>query len=272
MSINKLISISKEIKKDVLNMCFNAQIGHIGSAFSIVDLLVVLYFKILNLNISNLDDPNRDRLVLSKGHACSALYACLAKKKFFSKEMLFNKFHCDGGVLHGHPCKGVVPGIEVTTGSLGQGFSVAAGIALAGKINRLSYRTFVISSEGECNEGQVWEAVMFAAQHRLDNLIAIIDVNRLQAFGESKDILNLEPLLDKWTSFGWEAVRVDGHNFRQIVNVLDNLPLSVNKPTVIIADTIKGKGVSFMENKLDSHYMHLDKEKLYIAFKDIDKL
>jgi len=271
-NIEELKNITKQIRTIVLKTCHQVKVGHIGSAFSIADILAVLYFNILKIDPQNPTDENRDRLVLSKGHACSALYATMVLRGFFEEKILMGQFHVDGGMLHGHPVKDAVPGIEVTTGSLGQGFSTATGIALAAKKLKKNFKTFIISSDGECNEGQVWEAVLFAAQQKLDNLVAIIDYNHLQAFGTTKEVLDMDPFAEKFKSFGWQTAEIDGHNFNQIIESLSNLPKDKEKPTAIIAKTIKGKGVSFMENKLEWHYKWPTDEELVLALKETEQL
>ena len=262
--------ISIEIRKKILKMIFNSQSSHIGSALSCVDILTVLYFRILNVDPKTPQIDNRDRFILSKGHAASSLYATLAQKGFFSEEIL-NTYCKDGGRLSGHSTRGCVPGVETSTGSLGHGIAIGAGIALAGKLECKNYRTFVLISDGECDEGSIWEAAMFAAHHKLDNLVVIIDYNKLQAFGKTNEILNLEPLKEKWLSFNWQAQEIDGHDFSQIEKTLNNIPFKKDKPSLIIAHTIKGKGISFMENKLEWHYKAPNKEEYNLAIKELDK-
>lgn len=260
--------IAKEIRKKVLKMKFSSQSSHIGSAFSCVDILAVLYFKILNIDPKNPKTENRDRFILSKGHAASALYATLAQRRFFSKNILKN--YCQNGKkLAGHTIKDCVPGVEVSTGSLGHGLPMGIGLALAGK---KKYRVFVLMSDGECDEGSNWEAALFASHHKLDNLTAIIDYNKFQALGKTNDILNLEPLKQKWTSFGWHAKEINGHNYSEIEKSLKDVPFQKNKPSVIICHTIKGKGISFMQNKLEWHYKSLSKEEFKLALRELDKL
>lgn len=261
--------VAKEIRKKILRMIYNSQSSHIGAALSCVDILTVLYFKILNINPVKPLFPDRDRFILSKGHAASALYATLAEKGFFDKKIL-NEYCKDGSRLPGHSTMNCVPGVEVSTGSLGHGLSIGVGLALAAKSGGRTYRTFGLLSDGECNEGSVWEAVMFAAHHELDKLIAIIDCNKLQAFGKTKEVINLEPLADKWRTFGWVVKEIDGHNFDEIENGLKSIPFKKGKPSAIIAHTIKGKGVSFMENSIAWHYKSPTQEEYNIAMKEID--
>lgn len=264
-------AIAKEIRKRIIKLHAKSGSSHIGSSLSIVDILTILYFKILSLNPKNPEDKNRDRFILSKGHACSALYATLALRGFFPKKIL-ESYAINGGKLLGHVTRGLVPGVEASTGSLGHGLSIGAGMAIAGKYDRNNYRVFVLLSDGECDEGSVWESAMFASHHKLDNLIAIIDYNKLQAFGWVKEVNNLEPFAEKWKSFGWAVREIDGHNFTQIKKILDKVPLSKYKPSCIIAHTIKGKGISFMENQLAWHYKSPNKKQLEDAFKELDSL
>lgn len=260
--------ISKEIRKKVLKMTYESRTAHIGSSLSCVDILNVLYFKILKIDPGDPLFEIRDRFLLSKGHAAAALYATLSQKGFFPENIL--EGYCkDGGKLPGHSTKGCVPGVEVSTGSLGHGLSMGAGMSLAAKRDEKNHRIFVLLSDGECDEGSIWEAALFSAHHKLDNLIAIIDYNKLQAFGRTKEVLNLEPFLDKWTSFGWQAREVDGHNFSEIEKVLSETPFREGKPSLIIANTIKGKGVSFMEDKLEWHYKNLTGEQYELALKEL---
>jgi len=271
--LNALENYSKiavEIRKKILKMIFNSQTSHVGSALSCVDILTVLYFRILNVDPKNPQADNRDRFILSKGHAASSLYATLAQKRFFPEEIL-NEYCKDGGRLPGHSTKGCVPGVEASAGSLGHGLAVGAGMAITGKRDNKKYKVFVLMSDGECDEGSVWETAMFAAHHKLDNLAVIIDYNKLQAFGKTNDVLNLEPLREKWFSFNWQVQEIDGHNFTQIEKTLNNVPFEKDKPNLIIAHTIKGKGISFMENKLEWHYKSPNKEEYNLAIKELSQ-
>jgi len=257
-------NISKEIRKKILKMMFDSQTSHTGSCLSCVEILTYLYFKVLRNQLKE----NRDRFILSKGHAVAALYATLAQKGFFPEKIL-DGYCQDGGKLAGHSTKGSVPGIEASTGSLGHGLPMGVGMALAGKRDKKNYRVFVLMSDGECDEGSNWEAALFATHHKLDNLIAIIDYNKLQAFGRTNEVLNLEPLADKWKAFGWQVKEVDGHNFSEIKKAFSKIPFRKGKPSLIIAHTIKGKGVSFMENKLEWHYRNLTEDEYKKAIKSL---
>ena len=260
--------VSKDIRKKILKMLYESQTSHLGSSLSIVDILTVLYFKILKINPKNPFDENRDRFLLSKGHGAAALYATLAQRGFFSSKIL-DSYCKNGGKLPGHSTLGCVPGVEVSTGSLGHGLSMGAGMALAAKNDGRNYRVFVLMSDGECEEGSVWEAAMFASHHQLDNLIGIIDYNKLQAFGWTNEITALEPLKKKWQSFGWGVKEIDGHNFSQIEENLSQVPFEKGKPSLLICHTIKGKGVSFMENKLEWHYKNLSQAEYQKALKEL---
>ncbi len=269
--MDKYKKIATEIRKRIVRMHAKSRSSHIGSALSSVDILTVLYFGILKIDTKNPWAKKRDRFILSKGHAASALYAVLSLRGFFSEEIL-DEYCIDGGRLPGHSTMHCVPGVEVSTGSLGHGLSIGVGMAIAAKYDAFEYRIFVLLSDGECDEGSVWEASMFAAHRKLDNLIVIIDYNKLQAFGRTKEVVNLEALSDNWAAFGWEVKEIDGHNFSKIEDTLCRVPFKKNKPGLIIAHTIKGKGVSFMENRLEWHYKSPDKEQLEIALKELDSL
>lgn len=260
--------VAKEIRKSVIRMHFLSKESHIGSAFSCADILVVLYFSELNINPKKPLNENRDRFILSKGHAVSALYAALAERGFFSKKLL-DTFCQDGSMLPGHSTKNTAPGVEVSTGSLGHGLPMGVGMALAAKKDKKKWRVFVLMSDGECDEGTTWESALFAAHHKLDNLTVIIDCNRFQALGKTSEVLNTEPLKDKWLTFGWQFKEINGHNFDEIKKTLDEVPFEKNKPSVIIADTIKGKGVSFMENRLEWHYKSPNEEQYKAALKEL---
>jgi len=263
--------IATGIRKKIVKMHAISNTSHIGSALSCVDILAGLYFSILRIDPKNPNYKNRDRFILSKGHAASALYATLAQRGFFSEEIL-EQYCIDGGKLSGHSTKACVPGVEASTGSLGHGLSIGIGMALAAKYDASKYRVFVLLSDGECDEGSVWEAAMFASHHKLDNLIAIIDYNKIQAFGRTKEVLNLEPFVDKWKAFGWEVKEIDGHDFQEILHVLKGIPFKEGKPSIAIAHTVKGKGISFMEDEVLWHYKSPNKEQLEIALRELSSL
>jgi transketolase len=249
----ELKEIAKKIRKKTFLMCNNAGSGHIAPSFSSVDILVALYFKILRLNADNLNHYARNIFILSKGHASAALYAILEEKGILKKGIL-ETFCQKGSTLGAHPEAHLIPGIELSTGSLGHGLSFGTGIALADKIDKKNRKVIVLLSDGECQEGSTWEGAMFASHHKLDSLVAIIDYNKLQSLGKTDDILSLKPFKDKWESFGWSVKEIDGHNIEQIVDTLNYLPFKKNTPNVVIAHTIKGKGIKFMENAPLWHY------------------
>ena len=226
--------------------------GHPGGALSAVEILTYLYWHELNISPSNIDDPDRDRFVLSKGHGCIALYVVLAERGFFSKKELARLRHT-GSMLQGHPDRLKTPGVEFNSGSLGQGFSFALGCALGAKLQKKSFRTYVLLGDGELNEGQVWEGMMFGAHHRLDNLVAIVDYNKLQSDDLCENVTALEPLMDKFRAFGWYAIEINGHDFNDIAEAFDRVRKIKGKPSIILAHTIKGKGVPFMENNPKWH-------------------
>ena len=262
-------ALAKRIRQHVLRMVHRAHSSHVGSSFSIADLLAVLYDGVLRVNPQRPDWPERDRFILSKGHACAAVYAVLEEKGFFPIDWL-DTYYQDGSHLAGHITHRGVPGVEVSTGSLGHGLSIAAGMALAGKHENQSYRVFTLLSDGECDEGSNWEAALFIPHHRLDNLVAIVDYNKIQSFGTVKEVLDLEPLADKWRAFGWATREIDGHDFRQIEDTLLSVPFEPGKPSCIITHTIKGKGISFMENQLAWHYQSPNDKELEQALAELE--
>jgi transketolase len=260
--------LAKVIRLYTLGMVHRANASHVGSCFSVADILAVLYGQILNIDPDNPKSPERDRLILSKGHSAAILYATLAECRFFPREWLDN--YCqDGSPLTGH-ISHHVPGVEVSTGSLGHGLPIGCGMALAGKREKETYRIFVILSDGELDEGSNWEPILFAPHHQLDNLVVIVDYNKIQSFGTVKEVLDLEPLVDKWKAFRWAVREIDGHDHRQIEDTLKNVPFEIGKPSVIIAHTTKGKGVSFMENQLAWHYKSPNVEQLAQALSEVE--
>lgn len=260
--------ISKSIRKNIVEMVYRAKSGHPGGSLSVADILTVLYFHELNVDINNPKDENRDRLILSKGHCSPALYSVLAEKGFFDKEEL-KKFRKIDSFLQGHPDMKKVPGVDMTSGSLGQGLSVSNGIALAGKLDNKDYRVYCILGDGEIEEGQVWEAAMTSSHYNLDNLCVIVDNNNLQIDGRIEDVMNPNPIDKKFESFGFNVINIDGHNFEEIINSLEIAKNTKGKPTAIIAKTIKGKGVSFMENNASWHGKAPNEEEYNIAIKEL---
>ena len=259
--------ICKSIRRDVAKMMHKSYSSHIGGCYSVTEILVTLYFEILNIDPKNPRKDDRDILLLSKAHSSPTLYAILSKRGFFPKEIL-DTYYQDGGQLPGHLDKEAVPGIEFSFGSLGHGLSVGVGMALANKRMNNPGRIFVILGDGECNEGSVWEAAMFAPHHKLSNLTAVIDYNKIQSFGATNEVINQEPIFDKWKSFGWKVLEIDGHDHHALLDAF-NSPHE-NLPKMIIAHTVKGKGVSFMENSLDWHYKSPNDEQLKLALKELE--
>ena len=259
---------AKEIRKSIVSMITEAKSGHPGGSLSATDILTALYFSEMNVDPANPKMEGRDRFVLSKGHAAPAIYAILAEKGYFSKDelMTLRKF---GSRLQGHPDMKKLPGIEISTGSLGQGLSVANGMALNAKMFNENYRTYVILGDGEVQEGQIWEAAMTAAHYKLNNLCAFLDNNNLQIDGNVSEIMGVEPLDKKWEAFGWNVIKIDGHDFEQILSALDKARECKDKPTMVIAKTIKGKGVSFMENVCGFHGVAPTLEELERALAEL---
>jgi transketolase len=255
--IKYLESMGRQLRVDALRTIYGANSWHLGSCFSVAEILSVLYFHELNIDPQNPDWADRDRFIMSKGHASAIWYAALAERGFFSKEELAT-YRRIGSKLQGHPDMKKVKGLDMTTGSLGNGLGLGAGMAIAAKMDQRDYRVYVLLGDGEIDEGAVWEAAMFAAHNKLDNLTAIIDYNRLQIDGTTKDVLNLEPLDRKWEDFGFATMVIDGHNVEAIMAAFEKSKGNKNAPTCIIANTIKGKGVSFLANIRESHWMKLD--------------
>ncbi len=269
--ITELESVARQIRGKLVEMSHDSRAAHLGSSLSCVDILVALYWNSLAITPDNPSAPDRDRFILSKGHAAAALFTTLALKGFFS-ETLLDTFGQAGSCLEEHPGPGCAPGVEAATGSLGHGLPLGIGMALAGRIQRMSYQVYVLMSDGECNEGSVWEGAMFAAGKRLNNLLAIIDFNKWQATGRSCEVMALEPLEQKWRSFGWEAYQIDGHNMKALLEVSNYFPSTSGKPVVIIAHTIKGKGISFMEDDNNWHYRIPDAQEVIKAKEELGLL
>lgn len=253
LSGTELATLARRVRGRLVEMSHAARAPHLGSALSCVDILVAAYWGAVRIDPQRPDDPRRDRCILSKGHAASALYAVLAARGFFPAEWLAT-YGQPGSRLPEQFSPGCVPGVEVATGSLGHGLPLGAGLALASRIRRLDYRVWVVLSDGECNEGSVWEAALFAAAQRLTNLLAIVDFNRWQATGRSEEVLALSPLADKWKSFGWHVAEVDGHDILALQEAIQRHVEANAGPTCIVARTVKGRGVSFMEDDNNWHY------------------
>lgn len=251
-SIEDLRKKSKEIRRDIIEEVYNASSGHPGGSLSVTDILTVLYFNQMNINPDKPNDENRDRLILSKGHCCPALYATLANRGYFDKALL-KSFRKIDGLLQGHPDMKKIPGVDMSSGSLGQGLSAANGMALASKLDKKGFRVYCIVGDGEIEEGQIWEAAMTSSHYKLDNLCVIVDNNNLQIDGQVKDVMNVYPIDEKFKSFGFETINIDGNNIEEIIEALQKAKITKGKPTAIIAKTIKGKGVSFMEDNVSWH-------------------
>lgn len=256
------------IRKNIVKMIYEAQSGHPGGALSCADILTALYFSEMNFNTDNPKDENRDRLVLSKGHASASLYATLAEKGFIKEEELKGFRNIDS-ILQGHPDMKKIPGVDMTTGSLGQGLSAANGMALAGKLDGKDYRVYCITGDGEIEEGQIWEAAMTASHYKLDNLCLIVDNNNLQIDGKVTDVMNVTPIDEKFKSFGFNVININGNDIDDILNAFDKARNAKGRPTVIIAKTIKGKGISFMENQAGWHGKAPSQEQYEQAMKEL---
>jgi len=268
-SIAELQGIAKKLRRHVIVMTATAGSGHPGGSLSAADIIAALYFKVMRHDPKNPNWQDRDRFVLSKGHAAPVLYAALAECGYFPVEELLTLRKLDSR-LQGHTDRTLTPGVEMSAGALGQGLSFGIGIALAGKLDSRDYHVYVLLGDGECDEGQVWEAAMSAAHFKVDNLTAIVDRNRQQLDGYCCDIMNSEPLSDKWRAFGWHVIEIDGHNLNQILNALAKAKEIKGKPTAIIAHTIKGKGVSFMEYNIDFHGKAPTPEEAERALKELE--
>ncbi len=263
-----LSKIALNIRRNIIKMIYAASSGHPGGALSCADLLTVLYFSEMNIDKDNLKDENRDRFVLSKGHASAALYATLAEKDFIQKEELLG-FRNINSILQGHPDMNKVPGVDMSTGSLGQGLSVANGMALAGKLDDKDYRVYCLMGDGEIEEGQIWEAAMSASHYKLDNLCAIVDYNNLQIDGKVTDVMNVTPIDEKFKSFGFNVININGNDIDEILSAFEKAKKAKERPTVIIAKTRKGKGVSFMEDQAGWHGKAPNEEEYKIAMEEL---
>jgi len=259
---------ARELRKLIFRTICKGGGGHIPASLSIVEILTVLYYEVLNIYPKNPKNLDRDRFILSKGHAGVTLYAILADKGFFKKEHLDTFGKC-GTILGGHPDMYKIPGVEASTGALGHGFPFGVGIALAGKLDKKNFRVFTLVGDGECQEGSIWEAAMFAPQRKLDNLTVIIDYNKFQALDKLEEIISIDPLADKWRAFGWEVKEIDGHNMQEMKDLFRSVPFVKYKPNLVIAHTIKGKGISFMENEPIWHYRMPNKEEMKIACNEL---
>lgn len=259
--MNEWKALSFELRKNILDMIVSGGGGHIGGDMSVLDILITLYFRVMNISPENRQDSERDRFVLSKGHSVEALYAVLAKKGFFPIEKVIENFSKLGSPYIGHP-NNKLPGIEMNSGSLGHGLPVAVGMALAGKVDRRAYRVYTVMGDGELAEGSVWEGVMSASHFRLNNLCAVVDRNRLQISGSTEDVMHHEDLRARFAAFGWHVIQVDGHDYDALSAAFDGAKSTKGQPTVLIANTIKGYGAAIMENKAGWHH-HLPNQEEY---------
>ena len=266
--IEKLKNIARQIRIDILTMLVESNSGHTGGSLSATDILTVLYFYKMRYDPKNPKWEDRDKFVLSKGHGAPALYAVLGRAGYFGLEH-FHTLRKLGSILRGHPNSAVTPGVEVCTGSLGQGLSQANGLALSARLDNKPARVYVVLGDGETDEGQVWEAAMTSANYKIDNLCAILDNNGLQIDGTNKEVMNIEPVVEKWKSFGWHVIEINGHDIKAIVDALNEAEKIKGKPTMIIAHTIKGKGVSFMENKVEYHGVAPTRDEYERAMKEL---
>ena len=266
---NSFADIALNIRRDIIKMLGIAGSGHPGGSLSATDILALLYFHFLKHDPKNPKWPDRDRLIFSKGHGCPALYSALARAGYFDKELLLT-LRKMGSPLQGHPDMRKLPGIDASTGSLGQGLSIGIGCALAARFDKKSFLTYVIMSDGELNEGQIWEAAAFASFHKLSNLIAILDYNKFQLSGATKNILDMEPIVDKWRAFGWLVKEIDGHSHKEIYEAIEWAKTAPRPaPSIVIAHTVKGKGVSFMENNNHFHGVAPTKDETARALKEL---
>ena len=269
--VEELEKKAKTIRKGIIEAVYEAKSGHPGGSLSIADILTVLYFNELKIDENNPNWEERDRVILSKGHCSPALYSALANRGFFKVEDL-KTFRKIDSYLQGHPDKNKVPGVDMTTGSLGQGLSIANGIALMGKLQNKNYRVYAILGDGEIEEGQIWEAAMTSNKYKLDNLCVIIDNNNLQIDGSIEEVMSSYPIDEKFKSFGFQIINIDGHNIQEIMDAFEVAKNVKNKPTCIIGKTIKGKGISFMENRVEWHGKAPTEEQYKIAMKELSNI
>ncbi len=269
-SIKELEKKASEVRSDIVSLFGKVGGGHFGGSLSAVDVTTALYYRILNIDPSKPRWDDRDRFILSKGHAAPMLYSILADLGYFSKE-LFNKFEDLDNPLTMHPDMHKVPGIDFSTGSMGHGLSIGVGEALSGKIDHKDYKVFVLLGDGETQEGSIWEAAMSASHYKLNNLVGIVDRNMLSVDGFVEEIMSIEPLTKKWESFGWIVKEINGHSMNEIVDVLSRVPFDSSKPSMIIAHTVKGKGISFFENRRQCHRTDISKEQVNIAIEELKR-
>jgi transketolase len=267
-NVEELQAIARTTRRQIIEMITAAKSGHPGGSLSAVEILVTLFFDVMNLDPSNPKWPDRDHVILSKGHGCPVLYSVMAQSGYTPVDQLHTLRQL-GSMYQGHPDVRFIPSLEASTGSLGQGLSVGIGMALAARLDGRPSRTFVILGDGESQEGQIWEAAMFAPYHKMDNLVCIVDYNKIQLDGFVKDILDLEPFVEKWQAFGWNVLDIDGHSIPALQKAFANAASTKGKPTCIIANTIKGKGVSFMENNPKYHGVAPSQQEMELALQEI---
>lgn len=268
--MNPLRDRARTIRRSIVEMIGRGKASHIGGALSVADILTVLYFDVLKLDPKRPRWDGRDRLILSKGHVAAALYATLAERGYVSKKTL-KSYYTNGSKMAGHPVKDCIPGVECSTGSLGHGLAIGVGMSLALKNDRRKERVFVILSDGECDEGSTWEAAMLASHLGLNNLVAIVDYNRFQGFGRTDEVVTLDPLAEKWQSFGWQVKEANGHDHMELQRTLGSVPFQQDRPSAVIAHTIKGKGVSFMEGQFDWHYRYPNEDQIKAALLELEE-
>lgn len=268
VSVQALENIAKDVRKGIIKQVYSAQSGHPGGSLSCADILTVLYFNQMNINPNDPHAESRDRLVLSKGHCSPALYAVLAKKGYFEESKLI-EFRKLGGLLQGHPDMKTIPGVDMSAGSLGQGLSIANGMALNSKMEKLGYRVYCVIGDGEIEEGQIWEAAMTSCKYKLDNLCVIIDNNNLQINGTIKDVKGMEDIEGKFEKFGFNVITVNGHNISSLIEAFNRARQVKGKPTAIVAITTKGKGISFMEDNAEWHGMAPNEEQYKMAMEEL---
>lgn len=268
MNIEEIKDFAKSIRRTAVQLAYKTNTSHTGGTMSQADVLAVLYSGVMNISPETLDSPKRDRFIESKGHCCASYYAALALKGFMNYDELMEQY-CQNGSQYFEHVSHKLPGVEVSTGSLGHGLPIACGMALGAKTSGYDNDVYVIIGDGEINEGSNWEAIMFAAQNKLDNLCVILDKNKMQALGFTKDVLCLDPMSDKIKSFGWNVLDIDGHDIEQLLESFNDFKHTKGKPTMIIANTIKGKGVSYMENNLRFHYSAPNDEEFKIAMEEL---
>lgn len=268
MHIEGLQAVAHQLRLDIIQMLYKAQSGHPGGSLSAVEIMTTLYFHEMNINPEEPNGEGRDRFILSKGHASPVLYTTLAERGYFNKELLYTFRQLDSR-LQGHPDMKKTPGVDFSSGSLGQGLSVACGMAMGSHMKDMHNRIYVLLGDGELNEGQVWEGAMFASKMKLNHIVAILDYNKVQLDGTTDDIMPMEPMVDKWIAFGWHVIEVDGHDIEALIGAFAEARLCEDKPTIIIAHTIKGKGISYMENKFQWHGKPIQPEDYMKAMEEL---